>query len=97
MPPRPESGNDERFVRYLLRVLRHEDAERLDELSIVDEQVAWRLRALEDDLIDAYVGGTLAATCAARFESVYLTSAQGRQKVRFARNLLDRTNKDIAN
>jgi len=92
---RSESADDERFLRYLLRLLPDVDAERLDALSIVDEQVAWRLLAAENELIDAYVSGTLAAPCAARFEAVYLTSVQGRQKVSFATILLDRTNKDI--
>jgi len=89
MPPTPESGpGDEPLVRYLLGLLPDEDAERLDELSIADDEIAWRLRAAENDLVDAYVRGTLAPDTLQRFESFYLSSPRRREKVRFARSLL---------
>ena len=53
-----EPGDDE-LVRYLLGQLSDEDTERLDEASIVDDEVAARLRIVETDLIDSYVRGKL--------------------------------------
>ena len=86
MPPLDEQGHDTRHLeRYLLGLLSDEDAERLDELSIVDDDVAERLRVVENDLVDAYVRGTLAGELRDRFESTYLSSDRRRQKVQFAR------------
>src|SRR3979411_2678590 len=84
-----ESGlDDQQLVRYLLGLLPDEDAERLDEMSVVDDDVAWRLRVVEDDLVDAYVGGTLAGETLERFESFYFSSPVRRQKVQFAGGFL---------
>ena len=50
----PEAGydDDQRLVRYLLGLLPDEAAEHLDELSILDHELAWRLRAAETDLVE---------------------------------------------
>ena len=50
---------DEVLVRYLLGSLPHEEAERLDELSIADDTVASRLSEAENDLVDAYIRNEL--------------------------------------
>ena len=83
-----EPGHDDQLVRYLLGLLPDEDAERIDEMNLADHQIAWRLRVVEDDLVDAYVSGTLAGATLERFESFYLSSERRRQKVRFARSFL---------
>lgn len=80
--------DDRELESYLLGLLPEEDTERLDELSIVDDEIASRLRLVEDDLVDAYVSGELAGDMKARFESVYVLTERRRQKVRFARTLL---------
>src|SRR5262245_60930343 len=88
MSPSLESGpNDRELVRYLLGLLSEEETERLDELSITDEEIAWRLRSVEDDLVDAYVGGSLEGDTLERFETFYLSSPRRREKVKFAANL----------
>ncbi len=51
--------NDQVLIRYLLGSLSEEEAERLDELGIADDAFAWRLRAVENDLVDGYVRGEL--------------------------------------
>jgi hypothetical protein len=85
----PDSApDDEQLERYLLGLLSDEDTERLDELSIADDEIAWRLKVIEDDLIDAYVTGALEGPRLARFESFYLSSPRRRKKVNFAGNLL---------
>jgi hypothetical protein len=80
--------NDQFLVRYLLGLLAPEDAERLDEASIVDDDIATRLRIVEQDLVDGYVRGTLAGETLARFESHYLSSPRRRELVTLARRFV---------
>jgi hypothetical protein len=84
-----ESGDDDRhLVRYLLGLLPEEETERLDEMSIADAEFAGRLRVVEDDLVDAYVRGSLEGETLERFESFYLSSPRRRESVRFAEGFL---------
>jgi len=87
-------GHDDRLVRYLLGLLPGKDAERLDELTVADDEMAWRLRVAENDLVDAYVSGTLTGLRRERFESFYLSSEHRRRKVRFARSFLASVERD---
>ena len=61
--------DDQQLVRYLLRLLPDEEADRLDEMSIADEETVWRLRVAENDLVDGYVSGALTGETLERFES----------------------------
>jgi anti-sigma factor RsiW len=84
-----ESGrDDQQLVRYLLGLLPDEDAERVEELTFTDEEVAGRVRAVEHDLVDAYVRGTLPAERRQQFEAFYLSSPRRREKVRLAEGFL---------
>lgn len=85
--------DDQFLVRYLLGSLPHEEAERLDELSVTTEEVALRLDAVENDLVDAYVRGELSGETLDRFKSHYLSSTRRHEKVRFAEALLEFENK----
>src|SRR5262249_54694918 len=88
MASQNEEKYDERLlVRYLLGALSREETERLDELSIVDDEFSVRLNAAEDDLVDAYVRNELSGTDTEKFQSSYLSSARRRQKVVFAEAL----------
>jgi len=80
--------DDQYLVRYLLGLLPDEEAERLDEAAIVDDEVAFRVRAVEEDLVDAYVAGTLDWDTLQRFCAIYLASPLRREKVRFAERFL---------
>ena len=80
--------DDLQLLDYLLGLLPPEQAERLDEWSISEDDVAARLRSVEHDLIDAYVRGTLDGDTRQRFESHYLTSPRRREQVAFARRLV---------
>jgi len=88
MSDRQDSARDDALVRYLLDELDAADAERFDELSVVDDEFAARLRTVEDDLVDAYASGNLTGERRARFEAVYLASPRRREKVAFAVRLL---------
>lgn len=76
--------DDQQLIRYLLGLLPPNEADRFDEASVVDDEVATRLRGVEDDLVDAYVRGTLAIDLRERFESHYLSSPRRRERVAFA-------------
>jgi len=89
MPVSCESIPDDRqLVRYLVGLLPEEEAERLDEQSIVLDEVAARLRCVENDLVDAYVRGALEGEILERFEVCYLASPRRREKVEFAERFL---------
>jgi hypothetical protein len=79
--------DDQVLIRYLLGTLPEEEAERLDELSIADDAFAWRLSAVENDLVDGYVRGELSSDDLARFKKSYLSSPKRLQKLEFAEAL----------
>ena len=79
---------DGQLEGYLLGLLTEEDAERIDELSIVDDVVAWELVRAEYDLVDAYVRGELSGARLVQFTSAYVALPTRRDSVRFAEALL---------
>jgi hypothetical protein len=85
--------DDQLLIRYLLGSLEEEKAERLDELSVTDDDFAWRLRAVENDMVDAYVRGNLSGETLDRFQSFYLSTSGRRERVEFARALVTFTGK----
>jgi len=78
---------DQYLVRYLVGDLPAEEADRLDQLSIANEDFAWRLREIENDLVDSYVRSELNGETLARFKTFYMATARRRQKVQFAEGL----------
>jgi hypothetical protein len=84
---------DQHLIAYLIGRLPPDEVERVDELSIVDDEVAARLRAVEDDLVDAYVVGALDDGVLVDFEAVYLASPLRREKVARARRFLGSINR----
>ena len=79
--------DDQVLIQYLLGGLSEEEAERLDELSVVDDAFAWQLSAVEDDLVDAYARGELSGHDMAQFKAFYLASPERLRKVEFAEAL----------
>ena len=79
--------NNETIVKYLLGSLPEAETERLDELSITDDEFAVALSAAEKDLVDAYVQGELTGTALESFRSYYLASPLRRGRLDFARAL----------
>jgi hypothetical protein len=86
--PLADNQNDQILVQYLLGALPAEETERLDELSVTDDDFATRLSVAENDLVDAYVRGDLPADTAERFRLIYASSQRRREKLRFAESLL---------
>lgn len=70
--------------QYLLGLLPGVETERLDELSIADDQFAARLQAAENDLVDAFVRHQLTRETLEQFRKHYLASTVRREKVKFA-------------
>ena len=85
MPLPYESFHDDQLIGYLLGSLPADEAECLDEQTLIDDELAGRLRMVEDDLVDAYAGGRLTGDLLRRFEFFYLASPRRREKATFAR------------
>src|SRR3954466_9062484 len=79
-------NDHQKLTQYLLGSLPAAEAERLDELSVTDDEVAESLRSVENDLIDAYVQDELDAEERALFKSHYRASARRRERVSFAQD-----------
>jgi len=88
MPIAEQPESSELLTRYLLGALSQEEAERLDERSIADDEFVLRLDAVENDLVDAFVRGELSGESLERFESVYLSTSRKAEKVEFAKAML---------
>ncbi len=84
------------LVDYLLGSLPEDETEKLDQLSIEDDEFSWRLAAAENDLVDAYVRGELPAATAELFQTHYLATARRRAKVRFAEMLAKGHDRKVA-
>jgi hypothetical protein len=80
--------DDDQLVRYLLGALPEDETQRVEEDCLVDDEVAARLRLVEDDLVDAYARGHLTGDRLVRFEAFYLASPGRRQKMEFAKRFL---------
>ena len=79
--------NQQIITQYLLGSISESETERLDQLSITDEEFASALRTAENDLVDAYVHGELIDPALAQFKTHYLASPLRQEKVRFAEAL----------
>jgi hypothetical protein len=72
-------------VRYLLGLSSPEEREHIESEYFEDEDAFQQMLAAEDDLIDAYSRGELAGEERRRFEKNFVSSFDGRDRVRFAR------------
>ena len=90
------AGDDQRLVDYLLGALPEHESEQFDERSITDDEFAWRLNAVENELVDAYVRGELPPATQEKFQGAYLSSDERREKVLFAQAFLSRQAAAIA-
>jgi hypothetical protein len=89
MPGTEQLGpNDAALLRYLLGALPVDEAEPIEEATVVDEDFAARLNAMERDLVDSYVRGELEGSNLAKFQSWYLSSPLRAQKIEVAKAIL---------
>jgi hypothetical protein len=80
--------DDAVLLRYLLGALPVDEAAPVEEASIIDDDLAARLNAIECDLVDGYVRGELEGPNLAKFQSWYLSSPLRAQKVEAAKAIL---------
>jgi hypothetical protein len=80
--------SDAVLLRYLLGALPVDEAEPVEEASIVNEDLAVRLNAMECDLVDSYVRGELDGANLAKFQSWYLSSPLRARRVEIAKAFL---------
>jgi len=72
-------------MRYLLGKLSDAESASLEERSFVDDRVFDLIESAEDELIDAYVGGSLSSEDTERFENKLLKSERVAERVEFAK------------
>src|SRR5205085_10393888 len=84
---REENENDLMIRRLLLDELSEDERTRIEELFIADGDYRERVLIEEDDLIDDYLEGALAAGERERFLSHYLSTPQQRRKLRIAKSI----------
>ena len=84
---RQQRVDDQTLRGYLFGDLPQDATERLDELSVVDDDFAARLDTVESDLVDAYVRGELSGDTLDKFQTAYMSSPRRRERVAFARSL----------
>src|SRR5262249_52331960 len=82
-----ESHNEKLIIRYLLGDLPDDEQIRLEDRAFSDHQYMQNVLAVEGDLIDDYLRGSLSEHERRQFESRFLVSHERRQKVEFARAL----------
>jgi uncharacterized membrane-anchored protein YhcB (DUF1043 family) len=88
--------NEQLITEYLLGAASEYEQERLDEMSLTDDEFVDRLRAIENDLIDSYVTGELSGDALTRFNAHYLASPRRREKVEFAETFLGFADRSVA-
>jgi hypothetical protein len=84
---RSHRGDGARQLEYLLGNLTEEEQVEVEDRAFADEDYLSALEDTEADLIDAYVRGELSQSDRRRFELRFLSSAERRRKVEFARAL----------
>ena len=81
------------MIRYLLGEATEEDQLRLEEQFLANEESYQQLLALEDELRYEYAQGSLPARQREQFERRFLATAEDRQKVALAQEILAGVNK----
>jgi hypothetical protein len=82
----PDTNDEQRLIGYLLGQLNAEEQAQIEERYLSDPGFHDELEAAERDLIDRYVRGELSDP--EPFEKRYLSSPRRRQRVEFARALM---------
>jgi hypothetical protein len=90
MPFTRQTVDDQVLRAFLFGELAADEVEQLDELTMVDDEVAARLHKVEADLMDGYVRGELSEATREKFETIYLSTPERRSRVAFAEELMRR-------
>jgi hypothetical protein len=90
-----QEEHDRRMIGYLLGTLPEVERTRLEDDYFADDTLFEELAAVEAELVDAYVRGTLASSERAQFEARYLASSEQRARIAFARQLIEKPHKGL--
>lgn len=74
--------------RFFLGEMSEDERGAFEEAFVADEELFEQMRVAEDELIEAYVRGTLAPSEREKFERSFLTTARRRGRVEFTRSIL---------
>jgi hypothetical protein len=74
--------------RFFLGEMSEDERGAFEETFVADEELFEQMRVAEDELIEAYVRGTLAPSEREKFERGFLTTARRRDRVEFTRSML---------
>lgn len=85
-----EPNDDVQVRRFLLGEMTADERAAFEEDFIVDEGLYDRVRACEDEMIEAYIGGLLLPAEIEKFERNFLKTKRGRERVAFTRAMLAR-------
>jgi len=77
--------------RYLLGQMDEDERAEFEEKYFADDELFEELVEVENDLVDAYIDGVLTPAERKRFEERFMSTAEGRERVEFARTLRRRT------
>jgi len=83
-----EAAQEQKLVCYLLGELPPEERGEIEERLFLEDGFQEELLATTDDLIRAYLVGSLSREERARFEDYFLTSVQHRERLSFIKDLL---------
>ncbi|HVG20124.1 MAG TPA: hypothetical protein VNI02_13820 [Blastocatellia bacterium] len=83
----PSFEDDDRIRLYLLGDFPEAEQTKLEERLMTDDEFFKQLLAVEDELIDDYVHGSLSQPERARFEANFLSTPERQKKLSFARAL----------
>jgi anti-sigma factor RsiW len=85
----PDSQSLKWIMRYLLGELSEKEQSQLEERYFADPAFFQEVRARRDDLIDAYLRGDLSEHERERFDTHFMASPHLRERVEFARALIE--------
>ncbi len=79
------TAEEQLLLNYLLGDLPDEERERVEERMFADDEFYEQIEAMKAELADDYARGELSSRERARYESRFLTSTNGRERLAFAR------------
>ena len=80
-------NEEDKAVRYLLGLMSEQEAAEMEDVYLRDDELNESLQAVERELIDRYVEGSLSKLESEQFESFFLRSPGRKERLRFARVL----------
>ena len=84
-----ETMTDALLREFLLGKINDEERQRIEGLFLTDPQLKERVLAVEQDLIEDYLEGTLSADDSERFVSRYAQTPEQRRKLRITKSIKD--------